>query len=60
LIAALRARERSRSIGLRCSSQRPFPVEVDHIVPLAQGGEPYRLDGLQGILLPLPLAENRG
>ena len=27
-------------------------TEVDHIVPLAQGGEPYRLDGLQGICSP--------
>ena len=23
--------------------------EVDHIVPLAEGGDPYRRDGLQGI-----------
>lgn len=27
-------------------------TEVDHIIPLAQGGEPYRLDGLQGICSP--------
>jgi 5-methylcytosine-specific restriction enzyme A len=27
-------------------------TEVDHIIPLTQGGEPYRLDGLQGICSP--------
>ena len=27
-------------------------TEVDHIEPLAQGGDPYRLDGLQGICSP--------
>jgi 5-methylcytosine-specific restriction enzyme A len=27
-------------------------TEVDHIIPLAQGGEPYRLDGLRGICSP--------
>ena len=27
-------------------------TEVDHIVPLSQGGDPYRLEGLQGICSP--------
>ena len=27
-------------------------TQVDHIVPLDQGGDPYRLDGLQGICGP--------
>ena len=26
--------------------------EVDHVVPLSRGGDPYRLDGLQGICSP--------
>ena len=27
-------------------------TEVDHIIPLSQGGDPYRLDGLQGLCSP--------
>jgi 5-methylcytosine-specific restriction enzyme A len=27
-------------------------TQVDHIVPLSQGGDPYALDGLQGICVP--------
>jgi 5-methylcytosine-specific restriction endonuclease McrA len=26
--------------------------EVDHITPLSEGGDPYRLEGLQGICSP--------
>jgi 5-methylcytosine-specific restriction protein A len=28
---------------------KALSTEVDHIVPLTDGGDPYRLDGLQGI-----------
>ncbi len=34
--------------GRVCGGKKPS-VEVDHVVPLDQGGDPYRLDGLQGI-----------
>jgi 5-methylcytosine-specific restriction enzyme A len=27
-------------------------VEVDHIIPLSQGGDPWNLEGLQGICTP--------
>lgn len=30
----------------------PIYAEVDGIVPLAEGGDPYRLEGLQGICSP--------
>jgi 5-methylcytosine-specific restriction protein A len=31
---------------------KALSTEVDHIVPLAEGGDPYRLEGLQGICSP--------
>jgi 5-methylcytosine-specific restriction endonuclease McrA len=35
----------------RVCGQR-LSTEVDHVVPLAQGGDPWDLDGLQGICGP--------
>ena len=35
----------------RVCNQR-LSTEVDHIVPLSQGGDPWDLDGLQGICGP--------
>ena len=35
-------------------------TEVDHITPLADGGNPYPLEGLQGICSPCHWAENGG
>ena len=35
-------------------------VEVDHIVPLSQGGDPYNPAGLQGICSPCDWAKSAG
>ena len=56
-------RRRPRTAGCADSSSRTrdpicrvcgdaLSTEVDHVVPLSQGGDPYRLEGLQGICSP--------
>ena len=35
-------------------------TEVDHIRPLSEGGDPYRLEGLQGICSPCHWAKSAG
>jgi 5-methylcytosine-specific restriction endonuclease McrA len=44
--------------------RRTRSEEVDHITPLSQGGDPYDMNGLQGICVPChqakTAAENQG